>query len=197
MIHKKAETKYAIHPILAERWSPRVFDPDRPVEDDKIQALMEAVRWAPSSNNEQPWSFILFSEKTASLLVQARECLARGNSWAKQAPLLILSVASTHFSENGKENRHAFHDVGLATENLLLQSVDLGLIAHPMAGFDLQKAVKFFSIPEKHIPVAMIAVGYPGNLDSVPIELRARELAPRNRKGPGEFVYNGAWGKSE
>ncbi|HXN06234.1 MAG TPA: nitroreductase family protein [Nitrospiria bacterium] len=197
MIKKKAETKFTIHSIIAERWSPRVFDPARPVEENKINALMEAARWAPSSNNEQPWSFILFNEKIPSLLDQARECLSRGNSWAKKAPLLILSVARTHFSENGTENRHAFHDVGLATENLLLQSFHLGLISHPMAGFDVHKSVQVFTIPENNIPVAMIAVGYPGDLDTIPTELKDRELAPRNRKGFSEFVFNGMWGKSE
>jgi nitroreductase len=196
MIKKNAETKYTIHSIIAERWSPRVFDPTRPVERDKINSLMEAARWAPSSNNEQPWSFILFEEKVPDLLDQARECLSSGNFWAKKAPLLILSVARTHFSENRKENRHAFHDVGLATENLLLQAFHLGLITHPMAGFDVRKSEQFFSIPEKNIPVAMIAVGYPGNIDTIPVELRDRELAPRNRIGLSQFVFNGMWGKS-
>lgn len=196
MIKKKAETKYAIHSIIAERWSPRVFDPNSPVEREKINSLMEAARWAPSSNNEQPWSFILFDENVPDLLDQARECLSSGNSWAKKAPLLILSVARTHFSDTGKENRHGFHDVGLATENILLQAYHLGLITHPMAGFDVHKSVQFFSIPEKNIPAAMIAVGYPGNLDTIPVELKDRELAPRSRKGFSGMVFNGIWGNS-
>jgi nitroreductase len=195
IMKKQAETKFIIQSLMAERWSPRVFDPARPVEEDKINALMEAARWAPSSNNEQPWSFILFNEKNSALLEKARECLSRGNSWAIRAPLLILSVARMHFSEDGRENRHAFHDVGLATENLLLQAFHTGLITHPMAGFDVQKSERFFNIPEKNIPVAMIAVGYPGNLDLVPVELKRREMAPRERKDFRDFVFRGIWGK--
>ena len=75
-------------------------------------------------------------------------------------------------------NRHAFHDVGLATENLLLQAAALGLVAHPMAGFDIEQARADLKIPSGYEPVAMIAVGYPGELSVLPDYLQQRELKP-------------------
>ena len=192
---KPAETRYPIHPLIAERWSPRVFDPDHPVDEIIIHSMTEAARWAPSSGNDQPWSFILFNDRSPAELEKARECLSRGNAWAKKAPLLILTVARTCFFESTKENRHAFHDVGLATENLLLQAFHLGLIAHPMAGFDQQKAAETFKLPANHLPVTMIAIGFPGNVDTAEADLKERELSPRKRKLSSEFVFRGMWGK--
>ncbi len=105
-------------------------------------------------------------------------CLVDGNSWAKRAPLLLLAVAKTHFAHNGKPNRHAFHDVGIANENLVLQAEAMGLAVHQMAGFVVDRARELFQIPEGQEPVTMLAVGYPGELDDLPEPLRPRNVPP-------------------
>ncbi|HEY3226113.1 MAG TPA: nitroreductase family protein [Planctomycetota bacterium] len=192
-MEKPAPTKYPIHPLIARRWSPRAIDPDRPLSAETVSAILEAARWAPSSNNEQPWRFLIFDGRDSGTLGKARSCLVEGNAWARKAPLLLLSVASEAFARGGKPNRHAFHDVGLATENLLLQATELGLVVHPMAGYDAAKARALFGIPEGHTPLAMIAVGYPGNVEDLSDELRAREIGPRARKPVEEWAYAGRW----
>jgi nitroreductase len=108
--------------------------------------------------------------------------------------VLMLSVARETF-ENGKPNRWAQHDTGLATENLLLEAVELGLAAHPMAGYDAERARSEFGIPEGHTPIAMIALGYPyrGRLDDLDEKLRVKELAGRERKAIGEIAFAGKW----
>jgi nitroreductase len=195
MIEKPAETTYPIHDLLRRRWSPRAFS-DRLVEPEKLQSLFEAARWAPSSFNEQPWHFIVCTKENPADHERLLGCLSEGNiPWARQAPVLMLSVARLHFTRTGRPNRHALHDVGLATENLVIQAVALGLAVHQMAGFDMAKARSAFGIPADFEPAAAIAVGYQGEPAQLPAQLRDRELAPRSRKPLLEFIFGGQWGQ--
>lgn len=193
-MEKPAETQYPIHDLLKRRWSPRAFG-ERAVEADKLRSLFEAARWAPSSNNEQPWRFIVATRDHETEWNRLLACVAEGNrKWAFRAPVLILSVASLNFENDSKPNRHALHDAGLASENLVLQATALGLTAHQMAGFDVEKARIDLKIPAGYEPVAMIAVGYPGDPASLPDRLRERELLPRVRRPISEWTYSGQWG---
>jgi len=193
-MEKPAETDAPIHDLLARRWSPRAFD-ERLVEADTLRTLFEAARWAPSSSNEQPWRFIVATKDRETEWNRLFNCLVEGNQkWAFRAPVLVLSVAHMNFGDDGKPNRHAFHDTGLAAENLVLQATASGLVAHQMAGFDVEKARVDLRIPAGYEPVAMIAIGYPGNPDSLPERLRERELRPRSRRPIGEWTFLGQWG---
>jgi nitroreductase len=193
-MEKPAETQYPIHDLLRQRWSPRAFD-DRIVESEKLQSLFEAARWAPSSNNEQPWRFLIATKENTTEYDRLFNCLVEGNQkWAYRAPVLLLSVATLHF-EDGSPNRHALHDTGMAAENLVLQATALGLVAHQMAGFRVDQARTDCKIPEGYEPVAMIAVGYPGNPSVLSDRLRGREIQPRVRKPLTEFVYSATWGQ--
>jgi len=192
---KPAQTEVPIHELLARRWSPRAYD-ERPVEPETLKSLFEAARWAPSSSNEQPWRFLVATRNEPEDYDRLLGCLLEGNrKWVFRAPVLILSVASLQFEEDGKPNRHAFHDVGLAAENLVLQATASGLIAHQMAGFDVEKARVSCAIPSGFEPVAMIAVGYPGDLSLLPAYLQERERKPRERKPAREFVFSARWGQ--
>lgn len=195
MMEKPAQTAHTIHDLLARRWSPRAYD-ERLVEPDKLMSLFEAARWAPSSSNEQPWRFLVAVKEQKADWDRLFNCLLEGNrKWAFRAPVLILSVAGLNFEDGGKPNRHAFHDTGMAVENLVLQAAALGLQAHQMAGFDVEKARTDCLIPTGFEPVAMIAVGYPGNPNLLPDYLKQRELAPRERDAISDFVFSGEWGK--
>lgn len=193
-MEKPAPVAVPIHELLQRRWSPRAFA-DRPVEPEKLASLFEAARWAPSCFNEQPWRFLLCTRERPADFQRLLGCLAEANAvWARQAPVLLLSAAKRNFSHNGKPNRHAVHDVGLAAENLVLQAVALGLCAHQMAGFDAAEAREAFAIPEEFEPVAAIAVGYPGDPTRLPAELQERERAPRVRRPRSEILFGGQWG---
>ena len=194
MMGKPADTLYPIHDLLRQRWSPRAFD-DRPIEPEKLRSLCEAARWAPSSNNEQPWRFIVANKDYETEWNRLLACLVEGNrKWAYRAPVLILSVASLNFEDDSTPNRHAFYDTGMAVENLVLQATALGLTAHQMAGFDVEKARADLKIPSGYEPVAMIAVGYPGEIASLPDRLRERELQLRSRRPISEWTFSGQWG---
>lgn len=192
-MEKPAETQFPIHDLLQRRWSPRAFS-ERMVESDTLRSLFEAARWAPSSNNEQPWHFIVGTRDDPSGYDRLFACLKEGNKkWAFRAPVLMLSVARLNFEDEGTPNRHAWHDTGMAAISLSLQATALGLIAHQMAGFDVDKARADLGIPAGFEPVAMIAVGYPGDPAILDERLRQRELAPRERKPIREFVSQGQW----
>jgi nitroreductase len=194
-MEKPAEAQYPILDLLRRRWSPRAFA-DRLVEPEKLRGLLEAARWAPSSYNEQPWSFLVATKDDPENFQRLLSCLVEGNqAWAQFAPVLMISIARLNFAQNGQPNRHAFHDVGLAAENLVIQAMALDLMVHQMAGFYPDKARELFRIPSGYEPVAAIAVGYPGEPDRLPEKLRQRELAPRTRKALREFVFGGEWGR--
>lgn len=195
-MEKPAGAAHPIHDVIARRWSPRAFD-ERPVEQATLKSLFEAARWAPSSNNEQPWRFIVASKETSTDYDRLFACLVEGNrKWVFRAPVLILSVASLLFEDDGKPNRHALHDTGMAAENFVLQATALGLQAHQMAGFDTQKARETCLIPTGFDPVAMIALGYPGDPAVLPDYLREREIKPRERQPIGDFVFSIKWGQT-
>lgn len=181
--------------ILSRRWSGRAIDPKRPVAPVTLATLLEAARVAPSCFNEQPWRFLVFGGDDLEALDQARSCLVDGNAWAKKAPLLLLSVAAERWEKDGSPNRHAQHDVGLASENLALQAIAEGLVVHFMAGFDAARARALFGIPEGFTPMAMIAVGFPGNLEDLTPKQRDRELAPRRRKPVSEIAFASRWSR--
>jgi len=191
---KPARTEYRIDEEMERRWSPRAFA-TQAVEREKIMTMLEAARWGPSCFNEQPWRFLVFDGSNSEALERARGCLVEGNAWALKAPVLMLSTARDNFAHNEKPNRTAQHDVGLATENLLLQAVELGLVAHPMAGFDVERSRREFNIPGDYTILAMIAIGYPyrGDLDDLDEKLRERELAQRERKPISEVAFAGTW----
>jgi nitroreductase len=183
-----------VHELIRNRWSPRAFS-DKPVPAEILRSLFEAARWAPSSNNEQPWAYLVATKDDADNFAKMLGVLVEFNAnWANQAAVLALSMAHLKTQREGKPNRVALHDVGSATAQLTFEANSHGLLVHQMAGFDAAKARETFAIPADWEPVAAIAIGYPGDPESLPEKLRERELAPRIRKPLSEFVMSGGWG---
>jgi nitroreductase len=188
---KPANANYPIHDLISERWSPRAFA-ERPVEDSKLYSIFEAARWAASSGNQQPWSFIIARKENTDDFAQMVATLWELNAiWAQHAPVLILVVAKL-YEQPGKEQA-SFYDVGMAVGNLVTQAVHLGLVTHQMGGFDAERASTSLGIPQGYQPLAVIALGYPDTPDKLPDSLRKREVAPRSRKLQEEFVFPTRW----
>ncbi|MDR4493381.1 MAG: nitroreductase family protein [Nitrospirales bacterium] len=194
-MEKPAITQFPIHDLLKTRWSPRAFS-SQPIEPENIQSLFEAARWASSCFNEQPWHFLLATIDTPAAHRQMVSCLVEGNqAWAKHAPLLVLTVAKIAFAHNGKPNRHAFHDIGLAVGNLVVQATAQGLVVHQMAGILPDRIKSIYAVPEGFEPLTGLAIGYSGDPNSLPEPLRTRELAPRERNPLPDFVFSDTWGQ--
>ncbi|MGC0775385.1 MAG: nitroreductase family protein [Candidatus Acidiferrum sp.] len=193
-MHKPAPADFPIHDLIRNRWSPRAFS-DKPVEPNVLVSLFEAARWAPSSSNEQPWAYLVATKDDAENFAKLLSVLVDFNAgWAKGAPVLVLAVSELKFRANGTPNRNASYDTGAATALLSVEATARGLAVHQMAGFDHAKAKQVFDIPADCEPIAAIAIGYPGDPDSLPEKLRDREVAPRTRKPLSEFVMSGRWG---
>jgi nitroreductase len=191
---KQATPDHPIHELLARRWSPYGFA-DRPVSAADLRALFEAARWAASSYNEQPWSYLVATKDNPEDFARLLSCLVEANqAWAKAAPVLALGCTRLFFQKNGKPNAAAIHDLGLAAGNLCLEATARGLHVHQMIGILPDKAREVFHIPEGVQPLTALAIGYAAEPDSLPEKYRERDLAPRTRKPLAEFVFGGEWG---
>jgi len=189
--HKKATTNLPVIEPILERWSPLAFDP-KPVEEEKILTMFEAARWAPSSYNEQPWRFI-YAQKGDKNREVLESLLAEGNSWAKNAGVLVISFAHKTFELNGHPNHHYLHDLGAASAYLVAQLPSLGLVGHQMSGYDAESANEVLGVPPDYGPGSMIAVGYYAGQDGIDAGMKEREDAPRVRKDLHDIVFNGEW----
>ncbi len=193
---KEARPDHPVHELIAKRWSPYAFD-ERPVAKADLLSLLEAARWAASSYNEQPWSFLVATKDEPEEFERLLSCLVEPNqAWAKHAPVLMLTVASLNFVRNGKPNAAAVHDVGLAAGNLSLEATARGLAVHQMIGILPEVAREVYNIPDGHEAKTAIAVGYAGDPASLPENMQGRDTAPRQRKALAEFVFAGQWGKT-
>jgi nitroreductase len=191
-----APTEFPIHELIANRWSPRAFS-DKSISPDDLRSLFEAARWAPSSNNEQPWAFLVATRDDQENFGKAVLPLVEFNAnWAKHAFVLGYAVSELAFAKNNTPNRNAHYDTGAAMALLSTEATARGLMVHQMAGFDPDTAREVFEIPSGWEAIAAFAIGYPGDAASLPEPYRSRETAPRSRKPTRDFVMTGAWGKS-
>ncbi|HVK20904.1 MAG TPA: nitroreductase family protein [Actinokineospora sp.] len=181
------------HPLIAARWSPRALDSDGVVPEDALRRMLEAARWAPSYGNTQPARYLVGPRGT-STFDRIFACLNRGNQeWTFRAGALLVACAST-VNEKG-EIPYAEYGVGLATENLVLQAVAEGLVAHQMAGFDKAAVAAEFGLPDTIRPLVTVAVGVLGSPELLAPEKRDRETKPRRRKPLSELAFTDRWGE--
>ena len=196
MEERKAKTSVPIHDLLAQRWSPRAYDQSRRVSREHLAALLEAARWAPSCNGDEPWRYLIWEKASDPEGWQkAFACLSENNKkWVKNVPVLMLSCAGSIFAHSGKPSRWGPHDTGAASVCLALQAEALGLVVHQMGGYDAEKARAAFAIPAEYTPMAMIAVGYKASPDVLDDETKQKELRPRSRKPIDQHFFEGKWG---
>ena len=188
-----AGTQARIHPDLAARWSPRNFDPDATLGDGELLALLEAARWAATWGHRQPVRFVV-GVRGDDTFVGLTALLKRGNAYAKASSALILVCA-----DEGEDERTALYaavDVGAAIAQLTVEAVSRGLVAHPMAGFDVDGARAAFGIPNGVRPVAVVAVGLLGDYALAAPEIVERDSIPRERLPLGQVAFGGVWGSA-
>jgi len=151
-----------------------------PVERDKIQAMLEAAQLSASCMNFQPWRFLVLDD--AEALEKGRRALADGNYWARTAPVLMIGISRADLDCRPADGREYFlFDLGMATQNLMLQATEFRLVARPMAGFKPSVIREAFRIPEAYTIAVVIAVGYEGDLSTLNENHRKVSIAHRTR----------------
>ena len=195
MTDRTAPTAHPVHALMTGRWSPRSFD-STPVTAEQTASLLEAARWAASCFNDQPWHFVVARrDADAEGFARLLGLLSANNQgWAGRAGLLMIAVARTRFASNNTPNAVALYDLGQAAAQIGLQAVALGLQAHQMRGFDVERARVELGVPADHEPVAAIAIGNVGLASQLPEPLAAREVALRARRPIGDFAFSSHWG---
>ena len=184
-----------IHSSIQNRKSVRFFS-EKTITKEILTLLFEAARWSPSCFNEQPWRFIYTLQKeNPDGYGKILDCLATANqSWASNAPLLLIACTKTNFTYNNRPNTHSVYDVGQSMAILSIQAEVLGLSVHQMAGFDPKQAEELLSIPDGFRAITAAAAGYPANLDDLPSKIQAKESEPRKRHPLQDCVFEGKWG---
>jgi nitroreductase len=177
---KTADTTAPLHPLLADRWSPRAFDAGHELTDSQVTALLEAARWAPSASNTQPWRFAVAHRGTpqhAALL----DALAPGNQlWAHAASALVVAAAEK-VGPDGATRPWAFYDTGQAVAHLSVQAHAEGLAVHQMGGFDREEVARVLACGADVAPLVVLAVGSRDEAAQLPEPFAARETAARER----------------
>lgn len=181
---------------ILKRRSPRSIVGEVP-SLEQLEAIFEATRWAPSAFNEQPWRFIVVTKDSPAPFEQALSCLLPGNrAWVQRAPVILFCIYKDFYDKNGQKNPTALLDLGLAVENMLIETVNQGLVSHPMSGILPDSIRELFSVPDGFTPVLAIAIGKLGSPDLLEGPLKEMELGPRVRRPLSSLFFDNTWGKN-
>lgn len=193
---KTAATDKPLLEAIAKRWSPRAFAEREPT-DAELELVFEAARWAASCFNEQPWRYLVVRRTEPEFADALAGLTERNQAWARQAPVLGFSLAQPSFTQTGKPNLHAWHDVGAASAQLSIQAATIGLMVHQMAGIVRDVVRERFSVPDSLEIVTGFAMGWPGDPQQLAEPHRERELAPRVRRELSQTLIRGRFGEQQ
>lgn len=177
---ESARTEAPIARILADRSSPRSFDPDHVIDAESVSSMLEAARWAPSGSNSQPRRFVVGVRGTETFDLLASVLGAGNRLWAPRASMLVLAVR-VDTAPDGKPYKTADYDTGQAVACLVIQAHHLGLVARQMAGFDAARAAELLGLSAHLVPRTITAVGAAGSLDAFDAGTAEKENEPRER----------------
>ncbi|MCH7907706.1 MAG: nitroreductase family protein [Chloroflexi bacterium] len=189
----ESATRSALTAEIVERRSVVAFD-GRPIEAEKLQALIQAARWAPSASNRQSWRVTLVRDGESRAALNA--ALSEGNQgWAPNAPLLVVFAVAAPDPERPGQLPKLMLDVGFAGQNMMLEAVHQGLRVHPMAGWNEEKVKAALDVPEENAVAFLLAVGYAGDVNDLPEDVRPKETRERVRNAVGENFFDGVFGE--
>ncbi|MBN2280421.1 MAG: nitroreductase family protein [Candidatus Marinimicrobia bacterium] len=174
--------------VLKSRRATRSLDKIN-ISDEMIRQLAEAASLAPSCFNKQPWRFVFVREEKR--LQKLFEVLPRGNKWAHKASMIVAVFSKKEDDCMLGDRDYYLFDTGFATNHMMLRATDLGLIAHPIAGYDKEKAMELLNIPPDYVLITLLIMGkkaleFNENLSDQQIEF---ETSRPDRKTFGEFAY--------
>lgn len=181
MTNESKQPHLDVMDCIRERFSPYAFEP-RSIPTETLKLCFESARWAASSYNEQPWSYLCAKRENSREFEKMISCLAEGNQeWASNAGAVVFAIVYRTMSRNGKHNRSAEHDMGFASALFNLQAVTCGLQVHHMEGINRSKIQTLYSLDESSEAITGFAIGYVSKEEE-------RKRDQRTRKSVAEFV---------
>jgi nitroreductase len=186
---KTPETSAPLTPLLASRWSPRSYDKNYEISDQELLSILEAGRWAASSNNGQPWRFSVAKRGTELHEKVVSGLTGFNQSWAPDAAALI--VISIKRSDAGESIKGNFYDAGLAVAQMSIQAQAMDLYTHQMGGILHDQLHKSLGLPADLEVAVVITVGKKDIPEKFEGEALAREITPRTRLDLSEIVLHG------
>ena len=187
---KTAVTAAPILPVLAERWSPRSFDETYLLTKDETISVLEAARWATTSNNSTPARFSVLVRGTELHSAVAPALASWNAAWGPTASALIV-VSVSKVNQDGSPAVFAQYDAGLQVGNLVIQAQSLGLYTHQMAGLNKAEAAAALDLHEDMEIITVVAIGKLAPADKLEGPLHEREIAPRTRVDLADIVLHG------
>lgn len=198
-----------ILPEIKNRKSITLFK-EQDIEKDKIKALIEAAKCAPSSYNNQPWNYV-FVHNSDNNRKEVENSLLVGNGWAKKAPYLIIAGGDSDRDTTNNGVYYYLFDIGLSVMSLVLEAEHQGLKTHQMGGWEKEKLKKAVNFPDAINPVVVIAIGYEKTeSESIKSARGIKELInkanetikniiikPRKRKPANKNFFFGTYSKKE
>ena len=188
---KPADTSVTLNPLIANRWSPRSFDPIAEISDADMAGILEAGRWSPSSGNQQSWRFIVAKRGDSNFQKLAKNFAGYNATWAPSASALILVIAVTT-NDDGSIRTLALYESGLASAFMTMEANHRGIAVHPIAGFNRDEVKIEFSLPGNFTQTAILVLGKQAPAEHLDNQaLLEREKAPRVRLPLSEIVIAG------
>lgn len=189
-MHKTAITATEIAPAIANRWSSRAFDSSYELTQHELLAILEAGRWAPSANNGQPWRFSVAKRGTELFDQMVGALTGFNQAWVPTASALIV-VSILNHKPDGSPYPIAMLDAGLAAQNMMIQVVELGLTARPIAGMVHDDMRKVLELDDNLNPVVGLVIGKRADASVLQGPAYEQEVAARVRKDLDELVLHG------
>ncbi len=178
---KSATAAAPLHPLLAQRWSPRGFDPAHELTGEQLTALLEAARWAPSAGNSQPWRFAVALRGTTAFDAVLTSLSPGNQAWAHAASGFLVVAAETTGPDGGARPWAAY-DTGQAVAHLSVQAEHEGLAVHQLGGFDRDRLTTQLNLASHLTPLVVVAIGQRDEAPQLPEPFAARETAARERR---------------
>lgn len=187
---KKPETAVEIHPLIAERWSPRSFDDSAVISDHDVLAMLEAARWSPSANNSQPWRFAVVRRGEAKFQSVLDALAGFNKEWSPRASAFFI-VGAEFADAEGTARKWSDYDTGLAVSLLTTQAHALDWHVHQMGGFKADAIQDVLGFNDRTKLIAVVAVGRLAPADQLSEQLHQRETAGRQRHALSDLVVHG------
>ena len=142
---------------IKERYSVRKFK-DKPVEQEKLDVILEAARMAPSANNVQPWKFVVIRDEEKRTRLTK---VCKGREFVSQAPITIAICANnTDYIMTCGQSAYTI-DAAIAGEHIVLQATEMGLGTCWIGAFYHDEMANLINLPKNYKIVALLPIGYP------------------------------------